>query len=326
MTQPHALKATIVIAAYNAATTIGRAVRSALAEPEVAEVCVVDDASTDDTVAVARRCDLGDGRLMVLAQPANAGPSAARNVAIDATRSPWIGVLDADDYLLPGRTAALLAQAADVDFVADPLIRVQDGAPAPTIAQAIPQATPTPAILDFESFVLGNLTPARNGLEYGYLKPLMSRSFLDAHAIRYRPGMRLGEDYEIYARALAHGARFRLVPPAGYISVEREGSLSRTHSERDLRELRDSDLALETVRPLSTGELQALRRHASSVDCRLQWRLLINAVKARDVGASIRTFRSPPVALYLATRLGEQAWLRGRALAARRSRGENTSP
>lgn len=46
-------------------------------------------------------------------------------------------------------------------------------------------------------------------------------------------------------------------------------------------------------------------------------------MKARDVAGSIRTFRSPAVALYLATRLGEQAWLRGRALA---SRGEAALP
>lgn len=308
-------RAAIVVAAYNAERTVARAVRSALAEPEVAEVCVVDDASTDGTVAAARACDLGDGRLTVIARPANAGPSAARNAAIEATRAPWIGVLDADDYLLPGRTAALLALAAGADFIADPLIRTPDDAPAPTLAGALAAAPSLPPSLDFESFVLGNLTPARNGLEYGYLKPLMRRAFLDAHRIRYRPQMRLGEDYELYARALAHGARFRLVPPAGYISVERAGSLSRNHSEEDLRQLRDCDAAFETIRPLSEGERRALRRHAASVDCRLQWRLLINAVKARDAGASIRTFRSPAVALYLAAQLGEQAWVRGLALA-----------
>lgn len=310
MAIPDSPKAAIVIAAYNAEKTIARAVRSALAEPEIAEVCVVDDGSSDGSVAAVRALDAGDGRLTVLSLPANVGPSAARNAAIAATRSPWIGVLDADDYLLPGRTAALLAHADDADFVADPLIRTPEHAAPPTLAQAVADAPVMPPALDFESFVLGNLTPARNGLEYGYLKPLMRRAFLDAHDIRYRPQMRLGEDYELYARALAHGARFRLVAPAGYISVERAGSLSKLHGEEDLRQLRDCDAALAAIRPMSDGERSALRRHASSVDCRLQWRLLINAVKARDAAAAVRTFRTPETAAYLATRLAEQAWLR----------------
>ncbi|TIR69420.1 MAG: glycosyltransferase, partial [Mesorhizobium sp.] len=39
----------VIIAARNAARTIPVAIASALREPEVAEVVVVDDASTDDT-------------------------------------------------------------------------------------------------------------------------------------------------------------------------------------------------------------------------------------------------------------------------------------
>lgn len=297
----------VIIAAYNAEATIAAAVRSALGQPEVAEVCVVDDASADGTIAAAEAAAAGDSRLMVLKQRANAGPSAARNAAIDATRSPWLCILDADDYLLPGRTAALLAHADDADFIADPLIRVRSG----EAAQKPAAGVDAPELIDFERFVVGNLKPAKDALELGYLKPLMRRAFLDQHGVRYRPEMRLGEDYELYARVIALGARFRLLAdPTGYVSVERAGSLSRKHSEIDLQHLRDCDEALARLRPLSAGEAKALHRHAESVDCRLQWRLLINAVKARDVAASIRTFRSPATALYLAARLGEQVWLR----------------
>ncbi len=44
----------VIIAAHNSEATIERAVRSALAEPETADVIVVDDGSTDDTLAQAR--------------------------------------------------------------------------------------------------------------------------------------------------------------------------------------------------------------------------------------------------------------------------------
>jgi succinoglycan biosynthesis protein ExoU len=58
----------VVIAAWNAAPTIGRAIASALVQPEVAEVIVVDDASADETMAAALAAD--------------DGPAAARNRAI----------------------------------------------------------------------------------------------------------------------------------------------------------------------------------------------------------------------------------------------------
>jgi succinoglycan biosynthesis protein ExoU len=125
--------------------------------------------------------------------------------------------------------------------------------------------------------------------------------------------MRLGEDYEFYARALALGARFLVGGAAGYVSVERPGSLSKDHGELDLQRLRDCDLSLGKIRPMTPAERRALRRHWTSVDCRLQWRRLISAVKANDAAAALSTFRSPQTTLFLSARLAEQAWLRGTA-------------
>jgi succinoglycan biosynthesis protein ExoU len=171
----------------------------------------------------------------------------------------------------------------------------------------------SPRPLNFADFVLGNLGARTGPLDLGYLKPLFRRAFITQHGLRYREDMRLGEDYELYARVLALGARFLTCAPAGYISVERPGSLSKEHSETDLLRLRDCDDGLASIRLLTPGEQRALRRHWNSVDCRLQWRRLISAVKGRDVGAAISTFRSPQTAAFLAARLGEQAWLRGTA-------------
>lgn len=295
----------IIIAAYNAESTLPRAVRSSLAEPEIAEICIVDDASTDRTLAVAKSLANEDPRVSVIALDRNSGPSAARNAAIAATSSPWIAILDADDYVLPGRFAALHGRAANADFLGDALIRTPMGV-APNWTPSVLQPEP----LTFTEFMLGNLGDTRGPLDLGFLKPLMRRSFLDAHGLRYRADMRLGEDYELYARALALGARFSVCGAAGYVSVERPGSLSKDHSEGDLKKLRDCDDAIAHVRPLNPDESRALRRHWASVDRRLQWRRLISAVKARDAGMAVSTFRSPDAAFYLLGKLAEQAWLR----------------
>jgi succinoglycan biosynthesis protein ExoU len=251
--------------------------------------------------------------------PANAGPGAARNVGIEEAMSPWIAILDADDFILQGRLAALHEQADEADFVADALIRTSDSqlSAAPSVAFEVEP-------LSFERFVLGNLGRVKGPLDLGFLKPLIRRSFLNAHGLRYREDMRLGEDYELYARALALGARFLVGGPAGYVSLERPGSLSKDHSIADLQRLRDCDLPLSKLRTYSREERRALQSHWNSVDCRLQWRRLIEAVKTRNAAAAVSTFRSPETAASLAVRLAEQVWLRGNA-ALRRAAGTQDS-
>lgn len=294
----------VIVAAYNAAPTLERAARSALAEPETAELFIVDDCSTDGAGALADQLAREDARVRVLRMPVNSGPAAARNAALAASSAPWIAILDADDYLIPGRFAALLGHSADAHFVADRLIRTPDG-----VAPAIALDPQLIGAISFEDFVLGNMGALKGPLDLGFVKPIFRRSFVAQHDMRYAD-MRLGEDYEFYARALALGARFLMIGPAGYVSVEREGSLSKDHSELDLRRLRDCDRALGAIRPLSASERRALDRHYESVDCRLQWRRMISAVKARDASAALSTFTSPRSSLYLAARLGEQMWLR----------------
>ncbi|HEU5047123.1 MAG TPA: glycosyltransferase family 2 protein [Rickettsiales bacterium] len=313
----------IVIAAYNAQATIARAIRSALAEPEVTEVVVVDDASSDGTVEAALMCDDGTRRLKVLVQPVNRGPSAARNVAIANSTSAWIGILDADDFLLPGRTAGLLAYGENADMIADDLWQVPETAVEGPRKSLLGDALEGPRLVGFQEFVLSNVTGrGSDRKELGFIKPLMRREFLAEHGIRYQEHMRLGEDFELYARSLALGARLVLVPPQGYVSVVRPNSLSGTHSETDLQILRDCGVQLLSELGISREDREALRRHARSVDCRLQWRLLIRAVKERNTQAALAAFRRPhPVPAYLIERLVEQLYLRtfGRILALKRA-------
>lgn len=99
----------VIITAYNAAATIGDAVRSALSQAETAQVIVVDDVSRDQTVERAEEAAGGDPRLLVIRRARNGGPAAARNDGLDAVTGSVLAVLDADDFLLPGRFARLLA-------------------------------------------------------------------------------------------------------------------------------------------------------------------------------------------------------------------------
>jgi len=302
----------VVIAAYNASSTITRAIRSALLEPEVGEVIVVDDASSDATASLACTADDGTGRLQVFLQPQNGGPSVARNRAIQASYAPWIGILDADDFFLPGRIRGLLNFAKDVDFIADDLWRVPENDVHGPRRRFLSEEWDGPRAISLSEFVLSNVSHRRRQRgELGFIKPLMRREFLAKHSLRYQERMRLGEDYELYARALALGARLKLVPSPGYVSVIRSNSLTGCHTETDLLHLRECDHAIGQISGLSGPDKNALRRHYVSVDCRLQWRMLILAVKKRDWRACLAAFAEPyPVPFYLLARLVEQAIIR----------------
>jgi succinoglycan biosynthesis protein ExoU len=298
----------VLVVARDRADTIERAVSSALAQCEVRAVIVVDDGSSDDTAVRANWCDPQNRRVIIQRLRSSVGPAAARNMAIEISTAPWLAVLDADDFFLPGRLGALLSRAHEWDLVADDLLQLLEHQACCQPGSSIPLAASiNPRRLSFEQFVLGNVT--RKGYyrkELGYLKPLIRRSFLDFHALRYDERLRLGEDYALYARALAARARFLLVPIAGYVAVQRADSLSARHNRRDLEVLRNSDRELMTMN-LAPNEREALAKHLADLDRRMQWLVAVEALQAHNyLGFLAIFFRSAPLALYLMGRLLEQ--------------------
>jgi glycosyltransferase involved in cell wall biosynthesis len=68
---------------------------------------VIDDGSTDRTVAEARAID--DPRVTVIPISASGGPSRPRNIGITHASAPYVSLLDSDDLLKPGKLAASVA-------------------------------------------------------------------------------------------------------------------------------------------------------------------------------------------------------------------------
>jgi succinoglycan biosynthesis protein ExoU len=281
-----------VIAAKNASGTIARAIRSALREAEVAEVVVVDDGSTDGTAETARAVDDGSGRLQVLSLDRNRGPAFARNYAIAHSDAPLIAILDADDFFLKGRFGRLLDKQ-DWDFVADNIVFID--ARSETVEPNVPEFEAAPRFLDLRGFVEGNISKrgAARG-EIGFLKPVMRRAFLDAHKLRYRDELRLGEDYELYTRALLKGARYKVVHGCGYGAIVRPDSLSGRHRTLDLKRLYEADRAILASPDLSGGARHLLSLHERHIRGRYELRHFLD-VKAELglFGAGFRALARP---------------------------------
>lgn len=90
-------KASIVVPAYNTEAYIGRALGCAAAQTERdIQVVVVDDGSTDSTLAIARKFAEKDPRFEVV-HVENGGASRARNIGLDHARGEKLFFLDSDD-------------------------------------------------------------------------------------------------------------------------------------------------------------------------------------------------------------------------------------
>jgi len=97
----------ILIPAYNAERWIADTIRSAVAQTwPRKEIIIVDDGSTDRTLAVARQFE--SESLRVFSQQ-NQGAAAARNKAFSLSQGDYIQWLDADDLLAPDKIARQMA-------------------------------------------------------------------------------------------------------------------------------------------------------------------------------------------------------------------------
>ncbi len=97
----------ILIPAYNAEPWIADTLRSALAQTwPHKEIIVVDDGSSDRTLAIARRFEPAGVKVV---PQANQGASAARNAAFALCRGDYIQWLDADDLLAPDKIEVQMA-------------------------------------------------------------------------------------------------------------------------------------------------------------------------------------------------------------------------
>ncbi|WP_426229133.1 glycosyltransferase family 2 protein [Pararhizobium sp. DWP3-4] len=279
----------VIIAAKNAAETIGQAIISALREPETAEVIVVDDGSSDGTSEVSQKSDDGSGRLTIARFEVNRGPAAARNHAIAISSAPVLAVLDADDFFFPGRLSNLLSQT-DWDFIADNIAFV-DAETAGEAHLALTAFPAAPRILTLGEFIAGNISKrgVRRG-EIGFLKPLMRRDFLDAHRLRYQESLRLGEDYDLYARALTKGARYKIIHSCGYGAVVRGDSLSSSHRTVDLKKLYEADRAILAQTDLSPQSRALIAQHEHHIRWRYELREFLDI--KRQSGAKAALFHT----------------------------------
>lgn len=255
----------VLIATYQAEAFVHRAIESALSQTlPVAEVLVVDDASTDGTPERVRRLARLDGRIRLIELSRNGGPSTARNAGLDAACGEWIAVLDADDAFTPSRLEQMLGYglATRADIVVDNFryyYPSEGRIGTPVLNEHAPDA-----LIPFAEF-LARARPFGPEADWGLLKPVFRRSFLNEHRIRYPVRSRHGEDFLLLFECFVQGARYALHRVPGYLYTSRTSGLSRTVCDYDSMFRHTLELLQD---PRIAGDrmvLQRLRERASAV-------------------------------------------------------------
>lgn len=258
--------ASCVIPAFEAEATIGRAVRSVLATPGIAEVVVVDDGSRDATGARVEAIAAGAARPVRLIRQENAGAGAARNAGMAAATGDWIAFLDADDEMLPEAItskAAHLARCPDpetVGAVHGSFIRGDTG-------------SVQPFATSLERVDADGIGRA-GGIPGGVVSYLFRREALMATG-GFRTDLAMFEDFELLLRLIAGGARVVGCDVPGFRRHYVPGSLSRgTVMPRRLAIERDFLRIAAEGRLMSGGEIlrRRLRNRARDLVFRLAGR------------------------------------------------------
>jgi len=282
----------VVMANYRCAAYLPAAIASLKSQTLTDwELILVDDASPDDSVAVAEREADGDPRVRIFVQPQNGGPAAARNRALGEARGEWVAIFDSDDLMAFDRLERLVAigDKSGANIVADNLMEFSDTGAKPFLTGRLAQA---PQWIDLAAFVESNTLFSR-GADLGYLKPLIRRSVIGQE--RYDERLRIGEDYDFLARLLARGGPMRLEPAALYQYRRHSSSISQKLNPADLTGLLEANARFSRQHgQQSPAVSRALERRRLSLEAWLVHGDVIAELKAaRPARALFRALKHP---------------------------------
>jgi glycosyltransferase involved in cell wall biosynthesis len=226
-------KVSIIISCYNYGQFLPESISSALAQEGVKpEVIVVDDASTDDSAAVAQRFANADPRVSVLRRRQNGGPVIAFNDGYAAATGEFIVRLDADDLLTPRSLARSVAL-----FDAFPSVGLVYGYPRHFTTKVPPEPRVGPArSWSIWSGVDWLTERCRRGWNVVTSPEVVHRARVLQQIGPLNPKLRFAHDMEICLRTAAVSDVGRVDGPDQ--ALHRDHPASMTHNAAHMRDIR----------------------------------------------------------------------------------------
>jgi glycosyltransferase involved in cell wall biosynthesis len=201
---------------YNAQQDLREAIESVLGQSySDFELLIIDDGSTDDSVRIIRSFE--DSRIRLISQPRNLGLVAALNKGLKEAHGQFIARMDGDDICMPDRFVLQL------QIMQDQKLDICGSHWAQIDASGFQFATLyAPKLADEVIATLATTVP------YAHGSIMLRKSFLDQHALHYKP--EYSEDYELWIRLFELGAKFGFVDAVLYMHRTHPKSITSTKS------------------------------------------------------------------------------------------------
>lgn len=179
----------VIIPAYNCEKYISKCIDSILHQDESSiEIIIIDDGSQDATALILDRYAKQDNRIRVV-HIENAGPSKARNIAIDRAQGDWILFVDSDDWVDTNILSKLDLSITSPDIIFFGFKRYYEHAPQEV---CIPNNYKTEGEQVYSQ--LKELLNSKNEF-FGYsVNKVYRRSIIEEHHIRFKEGLSVRED------------------------------------------------------------------------------------------------------------------------------------
>ena len=107
----------VIVPIFNAGAYLAKCIESLIHQPYTAlQIILVNDGSTDDSLAIAQQYAAQDSRIEVYTQT-NQGQSVARNLGLQYAKGEYISFVDADDYIDNDFYTVLMQYIEELDCV-----------------------------------------------------------------------------------------------------------------------------------------------------------------------------------------------------------------
>lgn len=214
----------VVIPCYNAAKTLASTLESVLAQSyRPIEVVVVDDGSSDESVAIARSF----APAVTVVVQKNGGPASARNEGIRRCRGEYIAFVDADDLWFPEKLAVQVPVAASFGapaLVCSAVVRVRDDG-----ETHLKSVSPDRLPITYATLWRGNSITTSTVLAHA--------SIFDGCTFDEDPSIQGAEDFDLWLRVADRHPVGYINTPLALYSISQQGH-NRSNLERTFAAVR----------------------------------------------------------------------------------------
>jgi glycosyltransferase involved in cell wall biosynthesis len=207
----------VVIPNYNYAHLLPECVGSIQAQPISAlRIVIIDNASQDDSIAVAERLAASDSRIEIVRHDRNIGPHGSFNHAVDLASADYFMILCADDLLVPGALARAVAALTGEPEASCVIGSYKKASPADAKIAAPSKRTGW-ATTPGDRFISRCCRTSGRGFSP---HAILARTSVQKKVGHYRPSLPFMDDLEVLLRLARYGAVIELETPL---------ALQRTH-------------------------------------------------------------------------------------------------